>query len=252
MNKNNIEALKAAGLSEKEAQVYLDLQTHGASQTGKICDRTRIPSSRIYTLLDSLLKKGLVSYKLVNNIKVFRAADPDNLAYLFEEKEKKIRKEKEALLESISKLKIIPSPMERLTDFKYFYGLRGIKSLYIEIINSWKKGDKYYIASAPLESFKKLEGFFLDVVHKKRIRDKVKLKMLVNKGSERWGEQRKKMAFAEVRYIEADTKTEYGVLNNYFFLISYGKEPYGLLVKDKNFANTYKTFFELLWKTAKP
>jgi len=240
----------AAGLSEKEAAVYLDLLAHGESQTGKVCERTRIPSSRIYAMLGSLLDKGLVNYKLVNNIKVFRASEPDALSQLFEEREAKIREEGGKLLESVSKLKLI-RPEERMGDFKYFRGIRGIKSLYMEIINSWKKGDEYYIASAPLESFSKLEGFFMDVVHKKRIRDKVRLKILVNKAGKEWGKARERMPFTEVRYLDIDTNTEYGVQDYYFFLVSYGKEPHGLLIKDRNFADTYKKFFELMWKQAK-
>jgi len=239
--------LRSVGLSEKESIAYLDLQQHGESQTGKICERTKIPSSHIYSILNKLLELGLVSYKVVNNIKVFKASDPDTLERLFEEKEQTIRQEKTKLLDFVSKLKVVPKA-ERLTDFKYFHGLRGIKSLYTEIINSWEKGDEYYVASAPLESFKKLEGFFLDVVHKKRVRDKVKLKMLVNRAGEPFGAKRKKMPLTEVRYLNIDTETEYGVLNDYFFLITYSKEPYGLLIKDKAFASTYKVFFDVLWQ----
>jgi len=246
----NIESLKSVGLSEKEALTYLDLLRHGESQTGKICERTGIPSSHIYKILDSLIMKGLSSFKLINNVKVFQASEPDHLANLFSEKEKSVRKDKEELMKSISELKVMPSNIERLTDFKYFQGIRGIKSLYMEIINSWKKGDEYFIASAPLESFDKLEAFFVQVVHKKRIRDKVKLKILVNKGNKTEGMLRAKMPLTEVKYLDANTKTEYGVLNDYFFLVSYGKEPYGLLIKDKNFAETYKTFFDILWGTA--
>ena len=54
--------------------------------------------------------------------------------------------------------------IDRLSDYKYYEGIRGIKSLYNEIINSWNSGDEYYIASAPLESFEKLEWFFLNIV----------------------------------------------------------------------------------------
>ena len=160
------------------------------------------------------------------------------------------KKEKQDLLGFISQLKVIPKP-DRLTDFKYFHGIRGIKSLYTEIINSWNKGDEYYIASAPQESFKKLEGFFLDVVHKKRVRDKVTLKIIINKNGGRWGGRRQKMPLTEVRYLDIDTQTEYGVLNDYVFLVTYAKEPYGLLIKDKHFASTFKTFFNLLWLQSK-
>ena len=62
-------ALEAAGLSEKEAKVYLDLEEYGESRTGAICTRTGVPSSRIYVILHNLLEKGLVSYKIINNIK---------------------------------------------------------------------------------------------------------------------------------------------------------------------------------------
>ncbi|MEM3432067.1 MAG: helix-turn-helix domain-containing protein [Candidatus Bilamarchaeaceae archaeon] len=245
-------ALVSAGLSAKEAVVYLDLLSNGESQTGKICERTRIPSSYIYGILSNLMKKGLVNYKLVNNIKVFRASEPDALLQLFEEKEKALKKEKVKMADYIAKIKLIKPKEERLSDFKYFQGLRGIKSLYTEIINSWKKGDEYYIASAPQESFFRLEAFFIEVVHRKRINDGVKLKIIINQNSKKWGLKRARMPLTEVRYLDIDTKTEYGVLNEYFFLVNYGLEPYGLLIKDKNFAETYKVFFDLLWNQARP
>jgi sugar-specific transcriptional regulator TrmB len=249
--RKNVTALMSAGLTEKEAIAYLDLLTYGDSKTGKICERTMIPSSYIYGILNSLIGKGLVNFKLVNNIKVFRASDPEALAYLFEEKEKHMERERKELLKSISNIKAIPPALPSLTDFKYFEGIRGVKSLYSEIINSWKKGDEYFIASAPWESFKKLEAFFVDVVHRKRVRDKVRLKIIINKNSERWGLKRKRMPLTEVRYLDIDTKTEYGVLNDYFFLVTYAAKPYGLLIKDRNFADTYRVFFDQLWMQAR-
>ncbi|MFH1064888.1 MAG: hypothetical protein V1734_00065, partial [Nanoarchaeota archaeon] len=228
------------------------LKLNGESRTGKICERTKIPSSQIYGILSTLMEKGLASYKIVNNVKVFNASEPEMLARLFEEKEEEIKTEKAELLDFISKLKIAPKKAERLADFKYFQGIRGIKSLYEELINSWKQGDEYCIASAPLESFRKLEGFFTDIVHKKRIKDKVKMRIIINRNSAKWAGIRKKMPITEVRFLDIDTKTEYGVLNDYFFLVTYSEEPYGLLMHDKSFAQTYKVFFELLWKMARP
>jgi len=247
-----LEFLESVGISRKEAMVYLDLLNYGESQTGKICERTRIPSSYIYGILNSLIEKGLATYKLINNVKLFSASNPDALTQLFEEKEKEVIKQKTELLGFITKLKAAEPRPRRPNDFKYFQGVRGIKSLYLDIITSWKKGDEYYIASAPTKSFEKLEAFFMEIVHKKRIKDGVTMKILVNRNSEKWGLKRTKLPLTEVRYLDADTKTEYGVLNDYFFLVTYGAEPYGLLIKDRNFADTYKIFFDLLWNQAKP
>lgn len=248
---DTIAALRSAGLSEREALTYLDLLQNGESQTGKICDRTKIPSSQIYSILNTLLEKGLVSYKIINNIKVFNAAKPNSLANLFEERERRIKNEKVNLLKFIKKLEKSQPKPERLTDFKYFHGILGIKSLYTEIINSWERGDEYFIVSAPLESFKKLEAFFLEIVHKKRVKDKVKLRIIINKNSKKYGLARTKLPLTQVKYLDIDTKTEYGVLNDYFFLVNYGSDPYGLLIKDKNFSETYSVYFDLLWQIAK-
>lgn len=247
----SISALKTVGLSEKESQVYLDLRRHGESKTGSICRRTKIPSSHIYGLLESLLANGLVSFKVVNNSKVFQASEPEALQLLFEEKEREIGKQKLDLMQFITQLKVAPSDPERFGDFRYYQGIRGIKSLYAQIMNAWKKGDEYIIASAPSASFQRLEGFFLETVHKKRIKDKVSLRMLTNQNTEKWGTIREKMPFTKVRYLPIDTQTEYGVLNEYFFLITYAQTPYGLLIKDQSFANTFRVFFDLLWKQAK-
>lgn len=242
----------AAGLSQKEAAIYLDLLQHGESRTGKLCERTRIPSSAVYALLDGLLQKGLVTYKLVNNVKAFSATAPENLVHLFDEKEEQLLHEKQALLSSISQLKKLPLSTHRLNDFKYFEGIRGVKSLYTEIAQGWKPGDEYCVASAPSESFRKLEGFFLDVVHAKRIADRVRLRIIIDEGGREYGAARAKMPFTDVRYIAVDTATEYGVLNDLVWLVAYGDSPYGLLIKDQNFAASYQAFFEILWNAAKP
>ena len=55
-----IESLKSAGLNNREAITYLDLQEYGESQTGNICKRTKIPSSQIYTILNNLCNENIL------------------------------------------------------------------------------------------------------------------------------------------------------------------------------------------------
>ena len=65
-----ISTLQGVGLTEKEAATYLALVQEGESKTGKLCQKTNIPSSHIYLVLNQLLEKGLIHYKLVNNIRL--------------------------------------------------------------------------------------------------------------------------------------------------------------------------------------
>jgi glycerol dehydrogenase-like iron-containing ADH family enzyme len=130
---------------------------------------------------------------------------------------------------------------------KHFSGLSGIKELYRAIMKEWRPKDEYLVASAPLQSFDKLENFFVNEVHKKRIQDRVELKILINKDSERFSFVRKQMPHTQVRFLELETEAEYGVLNNFLFIVSYGSRPFGILVKDRGLANTYRSYFHVLW-----
>ncbi len=132
-----------------------------------------------------------------------------------------------------------------------FSGIEGIKDLYIYLTKQWKPKDSYSIVSAPLQSFKLLEAFFLKTVHAKRINDRVMLKMIVNANAESYGLVRKKMPFSEVKFLNIDTTVEYGVLNDMLFIVDYGKNPYGVLIKDQNLANTFELYFNIMWQTGR-
>ncbi|MCX6781583.1 MAG: iron-containing alcohol dehydrogenase [Candidatus Magasanikbacteria bacterium] len=128
-----------------------------------------------------------------------------------------------------------------------FSGISGIKQLYNHVINSWRPKDAYCIVSAPLESFKKLESFFIKSVHAKRIKDRVTLKMIINGNAQQYGLVRKTMPFTQVKFLDVETPAEYGVLNDLLFIVNYGKKPYGILIKDASLADTFNEYFKILW-----
>jgi len=130
---------------------------------------------------------------------------------------------------------------------EYFSGVNGIKKLYKLVAKNWHAKDTLYIAAAPVDSFKRLEKFFLEMIHKKRVQDKVILKILINKDAESYGIVRKNMPYTQVRFLDVKTTAEYGVLNDLLFLVNYGDFPYAILIRDKKVADTYKEFFNILW-----
>ena len=115
-----------------------------------------------------------------------------------------------------------------------FTGITGIKKLYSYLVNNWKPKDTYCIVSAPLESFEKLESFFLKTVHAKRIKDRVMLKIIINNDAQSFGFVRKRMPFTQVKFLNIDTTAEYGVMNDLLFIVNYDKQPYGMLIKDSS------------------
>lgn len=106
----------------------------------------------------------------------------------------------------------------------------------------------YFVVSAPLESFDKMETFFLNKVHAKRVKDRVVLKMIINRDAERYGLVRRNMPFTKIKYLDTNTSAEYGVLNDLLFIANYKDKPYAVLIKDENLASTFKVYFEYLWR----
>ena len=164
--------------------------------------------------------------------------------------EEEITNNKEMILETIKKLsKTIPK-QERPSDYKYFEGINGIKSMYEEFMTLWEEGDEYCVVSAK-ESYEKLEQYFIQIVHKKRIKEKVRMKIIITNESKEYINQWKKMKLTEIKASNMKTATEYLILKDHILLINYGKKPYGLMIKDKSFAETFKEYFQVLWKQAK-
>ena len=65
----DIKVLERIGLTRNESLVYLTLLRNGTSKTGEILKKSGLNSGKIYEILDSLEKKGMVSESSINNIK---------------------------------------------------------------------------------------------------------------------------------------------------------------------------------------
>ena len=247
---NYIEKLKSVGLTQNEARAYLFLLEYQEAKGGLISSKLKIPTSHIYHILEKLLDKGIVSFKIVNNTKIFRPVDPQRLFTLFREKEKQLEREKEELKGFIKNLKKIEVKKHRQNDFKYFEGIAGVKSMFTEFIESWEPNSEIYVSSAPI-AYERWNAFLLETFHPPRVRKSIHLKLIVPSKLRERGEERQKVKYTEVRYSEKELASEFGVAGDYTYFLSYGERPYALLIKDRNFAGTQKQIFETMWRSIK-
>ena len=245
---NIIENLKNIGLTLSESKVYLFLLQYKESKARDISKKTGIPTSHIYSILEQLLEKGIISFKIVNNIKIYRPVDPENLYLIIQEKERKLEKEKKDLKIFISKLKSLRVENPKENDFKYFEGVNGIKSMFNEFTSSWEPNSKVYVSSAPI-AYEQWNAFLLEYFHKPRIKKKVHMQLIVPKSKEIHGKEREKLKYIEIKYSESVHETEFGVAGDYLYFLSQGEKPYALLIKDKNFASTQLKIFITLWNS---
>ena len=68
--------LEKLGFSPNEIKVYLTLNDNGSNKAGRISKLAQIDRSSCYNSLKSLIEKGLVTYVISANRKVFRPVAP--------------------------------------------------------------------------------------------------------------------------------------------------------------------------------
>lgn len=245
------EILGKIGLTTQESRVYLALLELQEAKTGHLCAFTKIASSNIYKILESLMKKGLVSYRIQNNVKVFMPAPPDALNELFIEKQRTLEDERKQISEVISKLKKRPLSKEPYSNYKYYEGMAGVKSLWHEINTIMRNDYVIRCYTAKKESYARLLGFYNEH-HKLRKKQGIKEHLIFPKEDIELAKTRRNKV-TEIRFMDLENDTEWGVVKDRLY-IQYitGKQPRAFLIKDETFAKTFEQVFDQLWEQAKP
>src|SRR3989338_1063633 len=85
-------ALEQAGLTEKEAQVYLILLEEGPATAGPIIKRSGLHKATVYAIIQRLMERGLASYVVKGKAKSYSASDTGMLMEILREKEEELQK----------------------------------------------------------------------------------------------------------------------------------------------------------------
>ena len=242
--------LKKIGLTYQESKVYISLLEMGESQTGALCIKTNIASSNIYSILESLMSKGLVSYRIKNNIKTFMPSSPEILNELFLKKQKEIEGERLKIAELASDLNKMQSKTETNPNYKYFEGLSGIKSMWHEINETMNSSHIIKIHTAKKESYEKFIDFY-DIHHKIRKQKKIK-ELMIFPNEDKILAKKRSDEHTKIKFMDLKNDAEWGIFDDTFFIhYIIDKNPRGFLIKDKIFAKTMEQAFDKLWSISK-
>jgi len=80
------EELQKLGMTKSEAIVFELLVKYGEISGSQLAKKSGIDRSTTYNLLDSLNKKGFVSYVIKNGLKTYQLSNPENIKKFAEEK----------------------------------------------------------------------------------------------------------------------------------------------------------------------
>src|SRR3989344_548999 len=241
----DLDILEDLGLTSTEIKVYLTLLEMGSSNAGIILQKSKLPNSTIHRDLNSLIEKGLVNFIFEGKRRIYKATSPE---HFFEFIDDKKRRFEEILPELKSKQK---SNKEDETASVY-KGIRGIKEVYSIMINA--KGKEYNtFGGGPITE--KIMGFtwWLNL-HNRRIANNLPSRQIFDLLIKEIDKGRiAKKPLKNIRYVDKEFAQfqETVIVGDYIAIAVFSENHYAFLIKDKNVAESYRKYFELLWKSAK-
>lgn len=241
--------LRNLGLSEAEIKVYITLLELGLSTTGKLIKQTGLQKSTVYYALDNLEKEGFVGISIRNNIKHFKAENPQ----IISEKIKQMERDSQ---EVISELKGLQEIKDEKVQSMINEGAKTVSSSFQHRLAVLKKNDELLIfGSLATNPESKSAVLTIQKVNGELIRRGVNARILFNKelkGST-LAKFYRSLPGAQVKYTEINLPTGMAIYKDftYTFVWKDSRNSTSILTKSKIISDIYKDFFNSLWKQAK-
>jgi len=231
--------LQKIGLSPGETKVYLALLKLGSVNVAKIKEATQLHRTTIYDFLESLVNKGLVNYVTKDGIKFFEAAPPGHLQDYLEEKEALL---KQALPELAKLQEFEQSPL----NVGVYRGKKGFTTF----VSTLLKPDIKEFIGFGIDEAKFMEKFpaVMTNYFKKEKRLGITEKIIAEVGTKLIHDvPHIKYKFIQKEFFPPTPTGVYG--DKVFFMIW---DPLNLIVmENKDLAESYRRWFNLLWKIAR-
>ena len=236
-----INELKEFGLNDNEIQIYLELLKQKSSTASNLAKLSKINRTTAYLELENLMKLGLVSYIIKNSKRYYQTSSPNKLIEILDSKKAKI----ESVLPQLKSLHQVIEPFK----IEVFEGKEGIKTFYQDILNNAKEVLAFGVTGKAMEILEFAYPHFL----KKFMKANIKEKALANISA------KKKMGphprtHLKIKYLPEEYNAEVTTIiyNDKIAIQSLQKENiYVVIIKDKLLYETYKNYFNFMWKIAK-
>ena len=228
-------------LNDKEIKIYLSLLTLGQATVNKIAKQANLNRVSTYDVLDTLLDKGFVSYVIISGVKNFEAATPNKFIQDLKEKQAKIK----AVLPELEKIR---TTSYKKPQIEMYEEINGLKSIFADILK--EATDTLFIGDPDM--LESLQFYFPHFIKEKR-QNKLFSKVITYDSTKMRKYQKKAPEkFIEMRFIDKKIEmTKIIYANKVAFLTFKESNSIGVLINNKEIANTERQLFELQWNKSK-
>ena len=226
--------LTPLGFSKNEEKVYLSLFELGKTRAGKVIEHTSLHRNLVYTALEALLERDLITKTLQGGVSVFSANNPDRLVEEIESK----KSEAIAIAEELKKKVDLQT-----REVVIFEGAEGIERAMRQNLQA-QKGKTVYALGASANNETSESQMFSRKYHNELIEKGISFKAL-------YGivEEKKKLSNAEVKYMPTSIEAPmwFNICGDVSSIISMDKNPLAINIKSESIAEGLKQYFNHLW-----
>ena len=239
--------LQQIGLSEKEAKVYLASLELGPSTAQTIAAKATVNRPTTYVMIESLIKRGLMSSFQKGKKRFFVAGKPTQLLYLLDAKKREIN-EQETLIKSVlNKIGSISQSNNKEFSVVVYEGVEAIKIVQDEL--SKNTDDVFEIVPHDIV------GKYIPPIFPGDVREsfskKFHIKSLYTNTA---GPLNLKKVNVEYRYLPSEKfpiEAEILIFGNKVIISTFRNKPVYIHISDQDIVNTMKVMFIGIWELAK-
>lgn len=239
--------LQTIGLNEKESKVYLASLELGQSTVQDISKKAGVNRATAYFVIEALMKMGLMSSFHKGKKQYFIAADPDRLIEILEQEKTTLENRAKGLKKLLPQLQSINNKQTDRPVVKYYEGKEGIVSMVEEFMkNATGVVNMAYSVDAVNNIFTQEER---GKVRSKRVSKKIKTRVIYTYKngiieSTPDGERKK------IPFEKFPIKCDIAVYGDKIRIASLGKRLVGIVIEDKEIAESFTAILNLAWEAA--
>jgi HTH-type transcriptional regulator, sugar sensing transcriptional regulator len=244
MKSSFIEFLEDLGLSDNEARVYFASLSLGPSTIMKIADAAEIKRTTVYSVAESLQKRGLINIQLKGFKKLYSAEDPEKLETILDLRRKKLN-------DLLPEFKAMYNLNGGESFIRYYSGFEGVKNVYESMLKDAKPHDYYYVMSETEKLFEQEGEYFEDFVSR-RAKLNVDLRILLQDSQKsRQIKHSDTRINKVVKILPPDTRltTNLTIIPKRVAIHQITPPVMSIVIENKSVIQMHKDTFDIIWNS---
>lgn len=242
--KQMLSTLVDLGLTKNEAVIYVNALSLGQTTILKLARAAEMKRTSVYSIIDSLQQKGLISIEQRGFKQWFVAEPPEKLETILEARRNKLK----TVLPEFSALYHVKGGESTI---HYYEGLESVKSVYEGLIRDIRPREDYLIL-ADLRLWLHLdEDFFMDFI-RRRAKLNINIRMLTQDSAVAREHKRLQKNYHETIKIlpKGTTLTTNLVIIPKKVVIHQLVPPiFAMVIENKNVIQMHREQFEIMWQS---